>query len=199
MTELIKTTSYDQGEIIRSIMSLQGIIQLDLDPTYSKGVFYKDVAEPRLKFDLYPQTDGVLQASAESLPLNSGCVNSIMFDPPFLAGYTKSSPSGLIGKRFHGFRYMADAWSWYEKCLIEFHRILRPHGTLIIKCQDTISSGKQWLSHVHVINTAERIGFYTKDLYVLLARSRMIGHNHANQKHARKFHSYFLVFEKGRR
>jgi hypothetical protein len=46
------------------------------------------------------------------------------------------------------------------------------------------------------MNEAEKNGFYTKDLFILVAKTRMIGHNHKIQKHARKFHSYFLVFVK---
>ena len=119
-----------------------------------------------------------------------------MFDPPFLVGYTKTKPTGLIGERFHGFAYIKDLLDFYDESLVEFQRVLKKKGILVFKCQDTVSSGKQYLSHVHIINKAEELGFYCKDMFVLLAKSRMIGHNHKNQKHARKFHSYFLVFEK---
>lgn len=119
-----------------------------------------------------------------------------MFDPPFVVGHTKDKPTGIIGERFHGFRYISDLWTWYDLCLKEHYRILKKGGKLIFKCQDTVSSGKQHFSHVHIINKAEDLGFYTKDLFILLAKNRIIGHNHANQKHARKFHSYFIVFEK---
>lgn len=52
------------------------------------------------------------------------------------------------------------------------------------------------MSHVFIINEAENAGFYTKDLFVLLAKNRIVANWQKNQKHARKFHSYFLVFEK---
>ena len=40
-------------------------------------------------------------------------------------------------------------------------------------------------------------GFYPRDMFILLAKNRIIGHNHKNnQSHARKYHSYFWVFEK---
>lgn len=117
-------------------------------------------------------------------------------DPPFVAVHTKQKPTGVIGERFHGFPYMKDLLSWYDLCLEEFYKKLSKKGVLIFKCQDTVSSGKQYFSHVHIINKAESLGFYTKDLFVLNAKNRLIGHNHKNQKHARKFHSYFLVFIK---
>lgn len=195
---LIKTIGYDQDEMIKNIVDLHCDGYVEADVTYSKGMFYNSglVPQPRYKFDLYPQSPDTVCARAENLPLSDESLSSIMFDPPFLAGYTKDKPTGIIGKRFHGFRYMKDVWEWYDLCLPEFHRVLKPKGKLIFKCQDTVSSGKQWWSHVHVINRAQEQGYYVKDLFVLLARARMKGHNHNNQKHARKFHSYFLVLDK---
>ncbi len=202
MNKTIQTINYDQHELIRNIIDLHvpdGLIELD--PTYSKGNFYNKsgIDEPMEKFDLYPQTDCTLQANANDLPHFDNSIASIMFDPPFIVGHTKGKPTGIIGERFHGFRYISDLWEWYSECLLEFHRILAPEGVLIFKCQDTVSSGKQWFSHNYIMNEAERIGFYNKDLFVLLAKNRIIGHNHANQKHARKFHSYFIVLTKAKK
>lgn len=99
-------------------------------------------------------------------------------------------------ERFGTFRNINSLWEFYYKSLEEFYRILKKGGTLVFKCQDTVDSGKNRLSHVYIINSAENIGFYTKDLYILLAKSRLIRSGMKSQIHARKFHSYFLVFEK---
>lgn len=195
----IKTTSYDQIEILKNIIDLHvDGDSFDLDPTYSKGKFYESgvIKQPKLKSDLIPKFKDVKQSCASNLWVDDKSISSICFDPPFIAGHTKQNPTGIIGERFHGFRYIKDLWGWYDLCLIEFHRVLARNGVLVFKCQDTVSSGKQYFSHVHIINKAEELGFYCKDLFVLNAKNRIIGHNHKNQKHARKFHSYFLVFEK---
>lgn len=63
-----------------------------------------------------------------------------------MVGFTKETPSGIMGERFYGFRYINDLWEWYDKCLIEFYRILKTKGKLIFKCQDTVSSGKNHFS-----------------------------------------------------
>lgn len=198
--DIITTVGYNQHEIINNIISLHCPDGIEVDPTYSKGGFYKpdNMVQPLKKFDLIPRTDDTVQSDASNLPLDADSVGSIMFDPPFIVGHTKDKPTGKMGERFHGFRYIHDLWAWYDDCLEEFSRILKPKGVLIFKCQDTVSSHKQWLSHVHIINKAEELGFYTKDMFVLLAKSRAIGHNHAVQQHARKFHSYFLVFIKNK-
>ena len=193
---VIKSTSYDNDEILRAIMSLYCPEGFDLDPTYGKGFFYKEIKKPTHRFDIRPQTPDTVQARAEALPLGDASVRSAVFDPPFLAGYTKGKATGKIGGRFDGFASVSDLWDWYEDALSELHRVLEPEGILAFKCQDTVSSGKNYLSHVHIINHATTVGFYPRDLFVLLAKNRMIGHNHKNQKHARKFHCYWLVFEK---
>jgi len=195
---LIKTIGLEQDEMIRNIIDLHCDGHIDVDPTYSKGVFYKSghVPQPTHKFDLFPQTEDTVQCAAENLPFENETVGTIMFDPPFLVGYTKPQATGIMGKRFGGFRYIKDLWIWYDDCLGEFHRIMKPKSKLVFKCQDTVSSGKQHLTHVYIINKAAEHGFYCKDLFVLLAKSRLIGKNHHTQQHARKFHSYFLVFEK---
>ena len=70
-------------------------------------------------------------------------------------------------------------------------------GILIFKCQDKVSSGKQYMSHCFIYNEAIKIGFYPKDLFILLAKNRLVADwQLKNQKNARKFHSYFWVFEK---
>jgi hypothetical protein len=192
------TWSYNQFEIIENITLYTG--DIELDATYSKGNFYKnkefEIKEPKYKFDLYPQGNDVIKANANNLPIANEQISTIMFDPPFLVGYTKKEPTGIMGKRFHGFRNINEMWQCYEECLAEFYRILKPKGYLIFKCQDTVSGGKQWWSENHIIMEADKIGFSCIDITLLFAKHRMIGHNHQKQKHARKFHSYFVVFQK---
>lgn len=195
--ELIKSTSYSQDEILKWIMQLYCPNGFDLDPTYSKGVFYKNVSEPRLKFDLKPQVEGVQQANCCDLPIESNSLQSIIFDPPFVAAIPKKEATGIITMRFGFYRNVQnELWGMYHKALKEFHRILKHNGILVFKCQDVIDSSKQYLSHVEIINVAFCLGFYPKDLFVLLVKSRLMSPNMRKQQHARKFHSYFLVFKK---
>jgi hypothetical protein len=47
------------------------------------------VKQPKLKFDLTPQTEDTIQASSSNLPLEDSSVKCSMFDPPFvIAGKT---------------------------------------------------------------------------------------------------------------
>lgn len=202
---VISSVSYDQSEIINNILLLHTDSHIiDCDPTYSKGNFYKHtgIKEPIYKFDINPQTDDTIQADVRDLPLENKCIQTIMFDPPFLATTGKSlkvnnDDNNIIAKRFGVFNSEKELHKFYIDAMIEMYRILDDNGILIFKCQDKISSGKQYLSHVFIINEAIKIGYYPKDLFILLAKSRLVAEWQAkNQKNARKFHSYFIVFEK---
>jgi len=198
---LVRSTGYNQHEIIKDIIKLHtGNIECDV--TYSKGNFYKHgIKEPKFKFDIKPQTEDTIQASADKLPVLSGTLKNIMFDPPFLATTGKSlevdNKSNVMLKRFGVFSTEKKLFEFYTRVLKESYRVLKPGGYLVVKCQDKVSSGKQYFSHVYIMNEAEKAGFYCKDLFVLLAKSRLVANwQIKNQKHARKYHSYFLVFVK---
>jgi tRNA G10 N-methylase Trm11 len=200
---MIKTISFDEQEIIQNILSLHCYNKnIELDPTYSKGNFYKKgLVKPKYKFDIFPQSDDVQKANAESLPLSDESIEVIMFDPPFLAtkgsSLKKNDNNNCINKRFGVYPDEKSLHEFYYNALVEFYRLLKKNGTLIFKCQDKVSSQKQYFSHCYVYEKAKEIGFYPKDLFVLLAKNRIVADwQLKNQQHARKFHSYFWVFQK---
>ena len=180
MNSIVKSVSADQTEIIRNILRLHvpgG--KIDCDPTYSRGAFYDGtgIETPGLQFDIHPQAEGVARADARQLPLGDDSINCMIFDPPF--------PNERELHRF------------YIDALHETHRVLKPEGILIFKCQDKVSSGKQYFSHVFIMNEAVEAGFYPKDLFILTAGNRLTAKWQArNQQHARKYHCYFWVFQK---
>ena len=195
--------NYDQGEIIRDILNLHvPEHKIDCDPTYSKGIFYTNtsIETPRYKFDILPYNDTVIYADCRNLPLDNCSLNCIMFDPPFLATTGKSlkeENGNIINKRFGVYSNEKELHQFYIDSMKEFYRILKDKGILIFKCQDKVSSGKQYMSHVFIMNEAVKLGFYPKDLFILLAKSRIVADwQLKNQKNARKFHSYFWVFQK---
>lgn len=207
MSNIIKTTSYDNTEIITAILKLHvpnG--RIDCDPTYSKGNFYRNtgIEPPKLKYDISPQTEDCTECDCRNLPLEGGSLNCIMFDPPFLSTKGPSlkkrkKETNITTSRFSCYPTEAELYKFYERALEEFYRVLSENGVLIFKCQDMVSSGVQYMSHVYIHNMAVEMGFYPKDLFILNSRNRLISGKHKNQKHARKFHCYYWVFEKGNR
>ena len=199
MEKLIKSTGYDQSEIIRNILKLhvpEG--RIDCDPTYSTGAFYNGtgIEKPALRYDIKPQNEDVVMADARHLPLEDESLSCMILDPPFLATKGKSlsakNKSNRINRRFGVYPDEKSLHQCYADMLREAYRLLKKDGILIFKCQDKVSSGKQYMSHVFVAKTAVEMGFYPKDLFVLLSKNRLVaGWQIRNQKHARKYHCYF--------
>ena len=74
--------------------------------------------------------------------------------------------------------------------------MLRERGVLIVKCQDEVCSNRQRFTHMEIIQAYQRMGFTPEDLFVVVRQNRPGVSRTIRQIHARKNHSYFLVFWK---
>lgn len=197
---VVRSIYFTQKEILDAIERLHIPGGFEADCTYGNGMFYKDRAEPLLKFDIQPLFDDVIRACSSKLPIDSSSIGSLMFDPPFLT-YVKAGRDHKGGKvqmsaRFGGYWSYDDLAAHYTATILESARVLRTGGIFVVKCQDIIHNHRMHCTHSMVIETARNAGFRLKDLFVLAAKHRMPGPQKGRQKHARIFHSYFLVFER---
>ncbi len=78
----------------------------------------------------------------------------------------------------------------------EAWRVLRDGGIYIVKCQDEVCANQQHLTHIELVNELQQQGFITEDLFVVTRRSKPGVSRLITQAHARKNHSYFIVFIK---
>jgi hypothetical protein len=200
---VVKSVYENQTDILKGIMILYAPNGFECDVTYGNGQFYKEISKPKYCFDLDPQTSNTIEASSTDLPLENESIGNLVFDPPFLT-YIRASRGGngsmIMAKRFAGYWRYDELKDHYQKTLIEAQRVLKTNGIMVFKCQDIIHNHKMHCTHANVIEWAKDAGFALKDLFVLPAKHRMPSPNRAGtQKHARIFHSYFLVFEKTKR
>ncbi len=186
------------------------------DVTYGKGVFWRLVPKGRYKLKATDLVDGI---DCRSLPYEAESIDCVVLDPPYMEGLLrqhgarpgtsthspfrkwysngKHSPNGEVG--VHG----DPKGKWHEAVVAlyfdagrEACRVLKPGGILIVKCQDEVSANRQWLTHVEIVNEYAKLTFYAKDLFVLMRPNRPRAVAAKMQVHARKRHSYFLVFQK---
>ena len=198
---MIPSLSFDQSEILSSILHLNKLDCFDADITFGNGKFYQDIPKPRLCFDIDPQSDFVKKASSDDLPILDNSTKSVVFDPPFLT-YIKEARehNSIMAKRFGGYWSYQDLSNHYQNTLKECARVIATKGILVFKCQDIVHNHKLHPTHLNVIDWASE-WFRLKDLFILGAKHRMPIPQQQNtalkqQKHARIFHSYFLVLEK---
>ncbi|MDB5373562.1 MAG: hypothetical protein JWP04_2204 [Belnapia sp.] len=188
------------------------------DVTYGQGVFWQQVPPGRytvLPSDLATGTD------CRALPHADAALDALVLDPPYMEGLLRNAPATRGGLGSHaGLRtyYAAGGETpatgadglpaaagrrWHQAVLdlylaagAEARRVLRDHGILIVKCQDEVSANRQELTHVQIIAGFAELGFYARDLFVLVRSNRPGVARLLRQVHARKNHSYFLVFQK---
>ena len=198
---MIKSVYYDQIDILKSIMELCGIEKFCADVTYGNGKFYGDIEQPVFKGDISPQLPQVTECSSSELPVQDKAFKSLVFDPPFLT-YVKSARehNSIMAKRFGGYWRYDELEKHYRETLIEANRVLDKKGIMIFKCQDIIHNHKMHCTHINIMDWSKGL-FRLKDLFILPAKARMPmpekeGEKKRVQKHARVFHSYFMVLEK---
>jgi hypothetical protein len=73
--KMVKSVYGSNLDVITNIMALYNIEQFDLDCTYSKGNFWKDLPHPVNKTDLYPHYDHVIEANSENLPFGDSTIH----------------------------------------------------------------------------------------------------------------------------
>lgn len=194
---IIRSVSFDQHEILCNILRLHVKQRyFDVDFTYSIGEFYSNglVPIPLRKYDKYPQMEDVLPL-AEAENIKNSSVKAVVVDLPFLITRKQWTDNCRMSQRFDYFDNLEDAYKANVYMLDLTYRKLCNYGVLVIKTMDVLFYGNQvWMSQF-VINEGEKMGFKLIDMFILIAKSKMLNRGY-EQKVARKFHSYFLVFKK---
>ena len=173
------------------------------DVTYGKGAFWRHVPEDRYEVLATDIQDGV---DCRELPYGDASIDCVVLDPPYMhspGGSAHSSHSAFeehyrnnsTGNRTEA-KYHEAVLTLYVDAGKEAHRVLRERGVLIVKCQDEVCSNRQKFTHVEIMLAYQEMGFVAEDLFVVVRNNRPGVSSSVRQVHARKNHSYFLVFWK---
>lgn len=178
------------------------------DVTFGSGVFWRNV--DLTKYELL-KSDVSLGVDCRALPYKACSIDAVILDPPYMEGFYRSDNAQKAGggthnafrqyysngdETAHSAKWHAAVTDLYFKAGKEAHRVLKDNGVLIVKCQDEVSANRQWLTHVEIIVEYGKHGFYAKDLFVVVRSNKPGVSRLKKQVHARKNHSYFLVFVK---
>lgn len=178
------------------------------DVTYGKGTFWKNIPKDRYVLHASDIQTGV---DCRKLPYKAKSHDCIVLDPPYMEGLYRRSGSNLAGSGSHaafrnyysngeatkhGPKYHDAVLDLYFRAGKQAYRVLRDWGVLIVKCQDEVSANLQRFTHIEIIEKYRTLGFHAKDLFVVVRSNRPGVSRILQQEHARKNHSYFLVFIK---
>ena len=197
--ESVPSVWSDQLGLLAAIEALHVPGGFEVDLTYGNGAFWKGRSRPPIRLDLEPLTGVAVQADSAAVPLRTGSVGSVVFDPPFLT-YVRAGRSGngsmLMARRFGGYWRYDELARHYVATLIEIHRVLRSNGVVVVKCQDIVHNHRLHPTGANVLHWAARVGLRLVDTFLLVADHRLPRPNRGLQRHARIHHSYFHVFRR---
>lgn len=171
------------------------------DVTYGLGKFWTLVDQSRynlLASDIQTGTD------FRDLPYEDESVDAVVLDPPYMhyssgtayLNHTDFADRYRVNTKHHHEIKGHDAvLAMYCEAAEEAKRVMKRRGILIIKAMDEVAD-KQRLTHVELINHLTHHGFIVEDLFVVMRRDTPTISSPTIQRHARKNHSYFLVFRK---
>lgn len=192
---VIRSVANNQNDILHNILTLyikDNTFECDL--TFSTGVFYQRLKQPKYKFDKFPLFDDVMPLE-RAYSLSNGIMNSVVFDLPFTVR-PASDKALMVDKRFTAFHSIEELIDTNREMLRLSYHLLKKGGYLVVKTQDTNYTGRQIWTSFMIQQFASEIGFSLEDVFILLANHAIVGKTLIQQRHARKYHSYFMVFRK---
>ena len=189
----------NNNEFFRDILRLyvpEGSAIADL--TWGRGKFWEGIDQSKynlIRLDKYTPCD--ITADFRAVPLDDASQDAVVFDPPYVTrmsfkARTKQNPAGSNQKDAYGVnatgpRNEREIDALYAGGTAEARRILKRGGILILKTMDT----QRW-RHIEL---AKLPGFKLIDFFVVVTKGLPPSKLYT-QKHARRNHSYFMVFQR---
>jgi len=171
------------------------------DVTYGKGVFWRRIPDEIYDVSATDISSGV---DCRKLPYRDNEFDCVVFDPPYM--HTPGGTAHVNHQNYETYyqnnkssspkKYHEAVLDLYFSAAKEAWRIMKEGAIYIVKCQDEVCANRQRLTHVEIINELATHGFVAEDLFVVTRNGKPGVSRILKQAHARKNHSYFLVFVK---
>lgn len=170
-----------------------------VDVTYGEGQFWRRYRPDNLVVH-DQKIDGT---DFRQLPYPDRSFDTIVFDPPYVPTSGRKRTIALPHIRRFCDRYGITNRSvivlldLITTGLTEQHRLLRPGGNILVKCNDFTANRKLHLGHRYVIDHAEQLGLACHDL-IIHHTGTGPGTGAETPTRARRHHSYLVVLRKPR-
>jgi ubiquinone/menaquinone biosynthesis C-methylase UbiE len=167
-----------------------------LDVTFGRGVFWKKVDRTRIKLvtnDL--QTPADYHFDFRKLGFDDASFDHTVFDPP----YVHDGKTVILHQRYNNdlttakLNY-AGIVEMYDAGLRECCRVTKVGGLIWVKGQDQVENHRQCWNHIHLYLLGLCLGLSLQDYFILCNGRPAVRHH--PQQHARRNHSFLLIFKK---
>lgn len=180
-----------------------------LDMTWGNGVFWKKVnmQDYTVFANDLDKERGDTHYDFRSLPVEwEGQFDGVVLDPPYLYTGGFKTLKSSIDRGYNNKKRSVEQGIYGVKAVDEMYfagireafRVLKPKGILFLKCADQVMSGEQcWAHEVYGRYAVESVGFKKEDLFILMQKNMpAMRWPPEMQDHARRNHSYLLVFKR---
>lgn len=173
------------------------------DVTFGKGVFWRKIPSGLYRTLATDLSEGI---DCRKLAYEDESIDAVVFDPPYM--HTPGGTAHTNHQNYEGYyrnnatgngteaKYHEAVLELYFAAAREAFRVLKCEGIYIVKCADEVCANRQRLTHVEIVNELATYGFTIEDLFVVMRAGKPGVSRVLRQAHARKNHSYFLVFRK---
>lgn len=196
------------AELIAAVCDRLGYIRPDdavLDMTYGRGVWWKKWRPHQLVTnDLNADVPAMFHEDFRSMHFEPATFDAIAFDPPYSAagGAATSTIPGYLERYGRVPSTPAEIQDQANDGLTEAHRLVRPGGIVLTKCQSYVWSGRLYLGAHHTLAHALDVGFEVCEILQHTGKGRPQPVRHladgsvAPQRHARQNYSSLYVLRR---
>lgn len=171
-----------------------------LDATVNVGRFWRGSSRQIIGLDVNSRFRPTVVGDNLAMPFRSESFDVIVYDPPHIPNQGRdrqkdfNSRFGLVLKssKENGYNFS----HLFSPFVREAHRVLSPEGVLFCKITDYVHNHRYQWAHIDLVQAAAAAGFVPCDCIVKVRKGPIIDPKWRIAHHARRHHSYWLVFRK---
>ena len=188
--------NYSDSEILKHILRLylpqENTFECDL--TYGEGGFYKQLPEPRLRYDIEKDLQSSFVKPLHEIGLiKDSTIKSVVIDLP-----VEINPHS---KDYKAFKNLDEKYNAYQNMIGIASRIIKPDGIMVFKTSDFVVRNDENMAYEEEWSTDKAIEFSLAEDFDLIDQFILVQDKGILTSATKKLtgslkHSFFLVFKK---
>ena len=188
--------NYSDSEILKNILRLylpqENTFECDL--TYGEGVFYKNLPEPKLRYDIEKDLQSSFVKPLHEIGLiKDSTIKSVVIDLP-----VEINPHS---KDYKAFKNLDEKYNAYQNMIGIASRIIKPDGIMVFKTSDFVVRNDENMAYEEEWSTDKAIEFSLAEEFDLIDQFILVQDKGILTSATKKLtgslkHSFFLVFKK---